>query len=76
MKSFSGSDVMDDSLRQAGNDAIAMVARGFEPVRIERQLLARAFDLVCKAEMRASGLIAPPMPERSTAGNVERMRAA
>jgi len=34
---------MDDSLRQAGNDAIAMVARDFDPVRIEQQLLARAF---------------------------------
>jgi len=67
---------MDDSLRQAGNDAIAMVARDFDPVRIEQQLLARAFDLVCKAEMRTSDLIAPPMPERSAAGDVERRRAA
>jgi len=64
---------MDDSPRQAGK---AMVARGFEPVRIERQLLARAFDLVCEAEMRASSLSDPTMAEPSTAGNVERRRAA
>lgn len=47
---------MDDSLRQAGNDAMAMVARSYEPVRIERQLLSRTFDLVCdvRAPMSAS----------------------
>jgi len=67
---------MDDSPRQASKNAIAMVARGFEPIRIERQLLARAFELVCEVELRASSLSDPAMGEPSTAGNAERRRSA
>jgi len=39
---------MDDMRMQTRNDAISLVARDFEPTRIERQLLARAFDLLCE----------------------------
>jgi len=66
---------MDDSPRQASKGAIAMVARGFEPVRIERQLLARAFELVCEVELRASSLSDFTVAEPSGTGNVERRRA-
>jgi len=46
---------MDDSRTQARNGATAMVSRGFEPARIERHLLARAFDLVCEIDAQAIG---------------------
>lgn len=45
---------MDVSQKQARIDATAMVARNFEPVRIERQLLTRAFELVCRIDFRTS----------------------
>jgi len=75
---------MDDRPMQALADATAMVARDFEPVRIEHQLLARAFDLVCEMETRISS---PPsevteqstdeqMTEQSASIDVERRRAA
>ncbi len=67
---------MDDSAKQAIQGAIAMVARGFEPVRIERQLLARAFELVCEVELRAASLSDLTMADPSRTGNVERRRAA
>ncbi len=67
---------MDDSPRQASKDAMAMVARGFEPVRIERQLLARAFELVYEVELRASCLSDLTMADPSSTGNVEKRRAA
>jgi hypothetical protein len=38
---------MDGSLNSAGNAMTAMVVRQFTPSRIERQLLAQVFDLVC-----------------------------
>jgi len=38
---------MDVSLNAAGNAMAARVVRQFTPSRIERQLLARVFDLVC-----------------------------
>ncbi len=60
---------MDDFQQQGSKSATAMaamVARRFEPVRIERQLLARAFDLVCEVEKRASGA-ATAVPERAIA---------
>ena len=50
-----GSDDMDDSRMQARTVVTAMVARGFEPVRIERQLLVRAFDLVCQVDTQTHG---------------------
>ena len=37
---------MDDLRLQARNEATSKVARDFEPTRIERQLLAHAFELV------------------------------
>ena len=46
---------MDDSQKQARGDATAMVSREFEPVRIERQLLVRAFDLVYEQDMQSIG---------------------
>lgn len=56
---------MDDSRVQACNDATAMVTRGFEPVRIEQQLLARAFDLVCEVDLQTS---TQRVTEQATAG--------
>jgi hypothetical protein len=41
---------MDDMRTQARNDATSLVARDFEPTRIERQLLARAFELLCEIQ--------------------------
>jgi hypothetical protein len=38
---------MDVSLNSAGNAMAALVVRQFAPSRIERQLLAQVFDLVC-----------------------------
>ena len=38
---------MDDSHKRGSNQVIALVARQFVPSRIERQLLAQVFDLVC-----------------------------
>jgi hypothetical protein len=38
---------MDGALKDAGNAMAAMVVRQFTPSRIERQLLAQVFDLVC-----------------------------
>lgn len=70
---------MDDLQMQACNDATATVARGFEPVRIEWQLLVRAFELVCAIDLRT-----PQAPEESeqvivderSRTNVEGSRAA
>ena len=71
---------MDDSWMQARSDATAMVARDFEPVRIERQLIARAFDLVSEIDMRTSrpmqGVTEQAMAERLATSNMERRRAA
>jgi hypothetical protein len=41
---------MDDTRMHARNDATSLVARDFEPTRIERQLLARAFELLCEIQ--------------------------
>jgi hypothetical protein len=38
---------MDGSLNDAGNAMAAPVVRQFTPSRIEHQLLAQVFDLVC-----------------------------
>ena len=74
---------MDGLQKQDGEGATAvaaMVARGFEPVRIERQLLARVFDLVCEIEKPASQSVAA-IPERAIAeqqiaGSLARRRRA
>jgi hypothetical protein len=39
---------MNQSRNDARNDATAVVARAYEPTRIENELLAQTFDLVCK----------------------------
>lgn len=61
---------MDDRPMQALADATAMVARDFEPVRIEHQLLARAFDLVYERATRTS----LPLSERTEQSTDEQMR--
>ena len=43
-----GSNHMDGSGNRAGNDVTTIVAREFQPTRIEQELLAQAFDLVCR----------------------------
>ena len=45
---------MDSTALATRIDATAIVARDFEPVRIERQLLAHAFDLACEIANRSS----------------------
>lgn len=45
---------MDSTALTTRADATATVARDFKPVRIERQLLARAFDLVCDIANRST----------------------
>jgi hypothetical protein len=39
---------MDGRSNRAGNGATAVVAREFQPTRIEHALLAQAFDLICR----------------------------
>ena len=56
---------MDGSLNRAGNAMAALVVRQFTPSRIERQLLAQVFDLVCGQqcamnESRSTGRSAAP----------------
>ncbi len=46
---------MDGSLKGAGNPVTATVVRRFMPSRIERQLLARVFELVCGPDCEAEG---------------------
>ncbi len=41
---------MDGVFRSAGNSVTAVVVRQFTPSRIERQLLARVFELVCEVQ--------------------------
>ncbi len=48
IKSAYKGQVMDDAGHGNGNSAIALVARQFAPSRIERELLAQVFDLVCE----------------------------
>ena len=38
---------MDVALNDAGNAVAALVVRQFTPCRIEHQLLAQVFDMVC-----------------------------
>jgi hypothetical protein len=45
---------MDSTALTTRVDATATVSRDYEPVRIERQLLARAFDLVCDIANQAT----------------------
>ena len=57
---------MDELKMQAQKDVTSSVARDFEPTRIERQLLARAFDLLCEFHSRptsTSHASGPPVAE-------------
>ena len=44
---------MDGVFKSAGNAVTAIVVRRFAPSRIERQLLAKAFELVCEVQGEA-----------------------
>ena len=62
-------------------DATAMVARDFEPVRIERQLLAHTFDLVCEIAKRpkeeeSKSPTTSDLAELTASIDMERRRAA
>ena len=46
---------MDDSGKDNRNRVIALVVRQFAPSRIERQLLAQVFDLVCHEQQNLTG---------------------
>jgi len=72
---------MDSTALTTRVDATAMIARDFEPVRIERQLLAHAFDLVCDIANRPSEeqSKSPPnmdSPDNTVSVDMERRRAA
>ena len=72
---------MDSTALTARADATAMVARDFEPVRIERQLLAHAFDLVCEIAIRSTEEQSKPptnidSPDSIVSIDMERRRAA
>jgi hypothetical protein len=45
---------MDDLRKSDSSRVIALVVRQFTPARIERQLLAQVFDLVCNDAQRVS----------------------
>jgi hypothetical protein len=56
---------MDVALNDAGNAVVALVVRQFTPSRIEKQLLAQVFDLICGHqcavdESRSTGKSAAP----------------
>ncbi len=72
---------MDSTALTTRADATATVARDFEPVRIERQLLARAFDLVCdiaasSTEEESNSPTNIDLPAGTVTVDVERRRAA
>lgn len=72
---------MDSTALITRADATAMIARGFEPVRIERQLLAHAFDLVCEianqsTEEQSKSTPNVDSPANTVSADVERRRAA
>jgi hypothetical protein len=46
---------MDGSSKHGGKAMTAMVVRQFTPSRIERQLLAQVFELVCGPRWKAEG---------------------
>lgn len=59
---------MDGSKKLASSDATAVVAREFEPTRIERELLAQTFDLLCKqtTATKEASAIPSAMSEEAT----------
>jgi hypothetical protein len=77
---------MDVALNDAGNAVAALVVRQFTPCRIEHQLLAQVFDLVCGQhgavdESRSTGRNAAATHgvgdgEQAIAANVVGRRAA
>ena len=72
---------MDSTALTTRADATAMVARDFEPVRIERQLLAHAFDLVCEIANRSTeeqfkSSTNTDSPDNTISVDMERRRAA
>lgn len=70
---------MDDFKTNACKDVTASVSRDFEPIRIERQLLARAFDLLCEIqpqEMAANCNENPRVQGQPTTPNVGQRRIA
>ena len=72
---------MDGSLNDAGNAMAAPVVRQFTPSRIEHQLLAQVFDLVCgrpcaAEESRFTGQIANPMHRLCDGGGAIVVRVA
>lgn len=74
-------DVIDDIRIVARTDVTAVVARGFEPVRIERELLARAFDLACELEKHVAreaseSDMTNELAEQTALINIGRRRAA
>jgi hypothetical protein len=73
------SDVMDDFKTNACKDVTASVSRDFEPIRIERQLLARAFDLLCETQSHATAVNCnenPRVQVQPTTSNVGQRRIA
>lgn len=77
---------MDGSRNHARNEVTAVVARKFEPTRIEHELLAQTFDLVCKGAVvtqevstnssTASQKAMSAAGDRSAQANVAGRRAA
>ena len=72
---------MDSTALTTRADVTAMVARDFEPVRIERQLLAHAFDLVCEianrsTEEQSKSPTNIDSPDNTVSVDMERRRAA
>ncbi len=72
---------MDSTALTTRADATATVARDFEPVRIERQLLSRAFELVCdianrSTEEESESPTNIDSPNSTVTVDVERRRAA
>ena len=72
---------MDSTASATRIDATAIVARDFEPVRIEQQLLAHAFTLVSEIANRpteepSKSSANLDLPDNTVSVDVERRRAA
>lgn len=57
---------MDGTLAKSGKGMTATVIREFTPSRIERQLLAQVFELICAQQYELNGSLQVGMSATST----------
>ena len=64
--------VMDDSRKGGSKRVIALVVRQFAPSRIEQQLLAQVFDLVCYDRQKLTNSSTERQADHQPAGQIDR----